>query len=56
MTAGSPEAAGFFPDQRDATPDPPAYLNPYWVIKMRRLIRKFAETGVIDLEEWRAAA
>jgi hypothetical protein len=37
-------------DARDATPEPPAYLDPLWVLLMRERIRNFQETGKI--EDW----
>jgi hypothetical protein len=52
----TPEGQGWKPDGRDATPEPPAYLDPLWVLKMRRLVRKFAETGILNWNEWRQAA
>jgi hypothetical protein len=38
-------------DGRDRTPEPPAYLDPRWVLCMQRRIRNFKDTG--DLEWYR---
>lgn len=32
-------------DARDATPPPPAVLDPRWVLVMRARIKQFRETG-----------
>lgn len=37
-------------DQRDATREPPAYLDPRWILTMRRRLREFQVTGKI--EDW----
>lgn len=35
-------------DARDATKKPPAYLNPYWVLRMRRRLERFKISGSVD--------
>lgn len=40
-----PEDTG---DSRDFTPNPPAMLDPHWVLTMRRRIQRFRETGIVD--------
>jgi hypothetical protein len=37
-----------FADQRDATKEPPAYLDPRWVLMMRKRLREFQETGRME--------
>lgn len=41
----TPEALDWKPDQRDATPEPPALLNPWSVRYMRRMIQDAMENG-----------
>jgi hypothetical protein len=35
-------------DPRDLSPEPPAYLDPYWALTMRRRLIEFASTGNLD--------
>jgi len=35
-------------DPRDKTPEPPAYLDPFWVLRMRKRLIEFASTGEIE--------
>ena len=32
-------------DYRDFTPDPPAILDPLWILKMRQRVKAFISTG-----------
>lgn len=41
-------------DQRDCTPEPPALLDPWWVLTMRRRLRDFQVTG--KMEDWYPAS
>jgi hypothetical protein len=47
-------------DQRDMTAEPPAMLDPYWVILMRKRLRHFQETGEMEwykgVEDWTPSA
>lgn len=43
----SPEGQDWFPDGRDATPEPPAYLDPLWVLLMRERLKRYQETGEV---------
>lgn len=38
-------------DFRDRTPEPPALLDPYWVLRMRARLRTYQETGSVDWME-----
>jgi hypothetical protein len=46
-------------DQRDMTAEPPAMLDPYWVILMRKRLREFQATGDLSWykksEDWSPA-
>jgi hypothetical protein len=44
----SQEVARLYPDARDATKEPPAMLDPLWVLDMRRRLRNFQATGDLD--------
>jgi hypothetical protein len=44
----SPEGQDWKPDGRDATPEPPAYLDLHFVLRMQRRVRRFIETGDLD--------
>jgi hypothetical protein len=48
-----------FADARDATKEPPAYLDPRWVLMMRKRLREFQETGRMEwykrVEDWSPA-
>ena len=35
-------------DPRDLTPEPPAMLDPWWVLTMRKRLIEFRRTGVMD--------
>jgi hypothetical protein len=47
-------------DQRDATKEPPAMLDPYWVLMMRKRLRDFQATGDLSWykrdQDWTPAA
>ena len=38
-------------DSRDYTPDPPAYLDPRWVLSMQRRLKAYRDTGRMDWYE-----
>ncbi|HLP30285.1 MAG TPA: hypothetical protein VK465_06995 [Fibrobacteria bacterium] len=44
----TPEGREWMPDGRDATKAPPAYLNPRWILRMRRRLDHFRNTGRVD--------
>jgi hypothetical protein len=50
--AETPEGMGWEPledsgDSRDATPEPPAYLDPHFILRNRRRVQIYLATGQI---------
>jgi hypothetical protein len=49
-----------YADARDATKEPPAYLDPRWILMMRKRLREFQETGRMEwykgVEDWTPSA
>lgn len=41
----TPEGQDWKSDQRDATPEPPAYLDPHFILRNRRRAQQYLATG-----------